>query len=734
MAKLNFVGKQFGNFRLIRLIGEGGFSEVYLGEHVSLNTQAAIKVMDTQLTNFETGDFLTEARTNANLKHPHIVRVFDYAVAEGFPFLVMDYAPNGSLRQHYQRGTKLPLPTIASYVKQVASALQLAHDKKLIHRDVKPENMLLDGNYEILLSDFGLATIARSARSLSIEYKLAGTLNYMAPEQIQGRPCRASDQYALGIVIYEWISGSCPFKGSQMEVVSQHLSIPPPPLSRSVPDLPLTIEQVVQKVLAKEPEERFPSVWDFANALDVAILSHRIEDQTHTQNSLVETAPTLPPIFVSDPPVIEEPDTSPPMKISSTLPISFPPDPPVIPVPAPSLPVLKSGNMLDSPFSQTPTLTGSNATKQPQAQSRYKITRRVFVGGGLVALTGVIATVSVIAVEKRSNATNSPTTSISKTSTRQTTPRASSTPLPPGTLIYKIDRSRSQDAVFDLAWSPDGKRITAGWQNNIALVWDADTRGNVVTYTGHTQKVKTVAWSPTSTHIASGGYDNSVRVWDATTGRDIMPAYRGHTNPVRSVAWSPDGKYLASGSEDHTVHVWDVSMGKDIIPAYRVHTSWVLSVAWSLNGMLIASGSADGTVQIWDASTGKPLYKYQPHHGRWVHSVRWSDRNGNDIASGGYDGVVRIWDITTGRDIYPSYNVGGQLLPVEAVAWSFIDNRIACGGDDNQVHVWDATTGRDIYSPYNKHHKSVWGLAWSPDGTRIASGSFDGTVQVWQAK
>src|SRR6266487_2643745 len=125
------VGQQLGNYHLILFLGEGGFAEVYLGEHIHLGTQAAIKVLHTQLTSDDVDTFCAEARTIARLIHPHIVRVLEIGVEGKTPFLVMDYAPNGSLRQHHPKGTGLPLDTIVSYVKQIADALQYAHDKKL---------------------------------------------------------------------------------------------------------------------------------------------------------------------------------------------------------------------------------------------------------------------------------------------------------------------------------------------------------------------------------------------------------------------------------------------------------------------------------------------------------------------------------------------------------------------------------------------------------------------------
>jgi serine/threonine protein kinase len=166
----------------------------------------------------EVAGFLSEARTLARLRHPHIVRVLDFGVQEGTPFLVMEYALGGTLRQLHPKGTRLPLQTVVSYVKQVASALQYAHKQRLIHRDLKPENLLLGPDQEIWLSDFGLAIVAHSVRSQPFQ-QTAGTLAYMAPEQLQGHPTPASDQYALGVLVYEWLAGERPFSGPMTELV-----------------------------------------------------------------------------------------------------------------------------------------------------------------------------------------------------------------------------------------------------------------------------------------------------------------------------------------------------------------------------------------------------------------------------------------------------------------------------------------------------------------------------------
>src|SRR5215467_10875018 len=156
------VGQQIGNYRLVQLLGSGGFADVYLGKQVFLDSPAAIKILHTNLAQGDIEGFRSEARTLVRLIHPNIIRILDFGLEGSTPFLVMDYAPNGTMRQRYPRGQRLPLAQVVKYVKQVALALQYAHHEKVIHRDIKPENLLLGRQNEILLSDFGIAVVVQS--------------------------------------------------------------------------------------------------------------------------------------------------------------------------------------------------------------------------------------------------------------------------------------------------------------------------------------------------------------------------------------------------------------------------------------------------------------------------------------------------------------------------------------------------------------------------------------------
>jgi serine/threonine protein kinase len=267
----DYIGRQFGNYRIVRKLARGSFGTVYLAEHLHLETLAAIKIlhMSTELDEHARDQFLHEARVNAHLQHPHIIHIIDFGFDGSMPYMVMDCAPNGTLRTLHPRGTCVPEGQIIRYVRQIASALNYAHEQHVIHRDIKPENILLNSKQKLILSDFGIAVVQPTLDSLSMQSP-SGTPAYMAPEQIWGKPCAASDQYALGVMVYEWLCGEPPFHGPCMAVFAQHLHNPPPSLCARLPYLPPAVEDTVLGALAKKPQQRFSCMQDFAIALEEA--------------------------------------------------------------------------------------------------------------------------------------------------------------------------------------------------------------------------------------------------------------------------------------------------------------------------------------------------------------------------------------------------------------------------------------------------------------------------------
>lgn len=263
----DLINKRVGHYQILRLIGRGGFSHVYLGQHIHLETPAAVKILKPPLVPRWRRQFMREARIAASLHHPHILPVLDFGIWKGAPYLVMPLAHHGSLRVQYQHGEAPGFGTMLHYLEQIASALEYLHRRGLLHLDLKPENLLLDDDWHVLLSDFGIAEMSRQHYTRGV-----GTPAYMAPEQIEGRASAASDQYALAIVVYEWLAGRKPFRGTREEILAQQLHTRPDPICEQAVDVTSEMERVVFRALAKDPARRYSTVQAFVQALSQATL------------------------------------------------------------------------------------------------------------------------------------------------------------------------------------------------------------------------------------------------------------------------------------------------------------------------------------------------------------------------------------------------------------------------------------------------------------------------------
>jgi serine/threonine-protein kinase len=267
-------GKQLGPYRIVSLLGEGGMAAVYKAYHATMDRFVALKI----LSKHAAGDpqfaarFQQEARVLAQLQHPHVLPVYDFGEADGYAYLAMPFIESGTL-VGLMKSRPLPLSQVRRIVTQIGDALDYAHSHGLVHRDVKPSNVLLDSRGNCLLTDFGIAKIIQSSLRLTPTDGLIGTPAYMSPEQGLGDTLdQRSDIYSLGIILYELATGRPPYEAeTPMAVVIKHIHDPLPSPRTLNPELPLGLEQVILRALAKKREERFATAGELVQALKAAI-------------------------------------------------------------------------------------------------------------------------------------------------------------------------------------------------------------------------------------------------------------------------------------------------------------------------------------------------------------------------------------------------------------------------------------------------------------------------------
>jgi serine/threonine protein kinase len=318
------IGAQIGDYRIEELLGRGGMSVVYLAEHVRLKRKAAIKVLSPELAEDPTfrARFVSEWERLAQLDHPNIIPVFEAGETEGLLYIAMRYVKTTDLKGLIEHEGRLDTERAVRIVSQTASALDAAHDQDLVHRDVKPANILVavgagpEGTDHVYLSDFGLTKHTQSRSGLTQTGHFMGTIDYVAPEQITGKGVDGrTDQYALGCVLYQCLTGSVPYpREEETAALFAHLQDAPPKPTELRPGLPAAIDDAIARAMAKKKEERFDTCTDFARAARAAL-------NVSTSTGAERPAP-IPETVVATPPQRDAPSALP------TAPSEAPPPPP----------------------------------------------------------------------------------------------------------------------------------------------------------------------------------------------------------------------------------------------------------------------------------------------------------------------------------------------------------------------------------------------------------------------
>ena len=664
-------------FRLDRLVGQGGFARVYLSTDLLLDRQVAVKVLSPSQIGADTAPFLdrfaAEARLIARLEHPHILGLYDYGQSDDLAYLVMPYVAGGSLHDARRLAGRFSPPQVAAYLRQVAAALDYAHRNNIVHRDIKPQNMLLRDD-QLLVADFGIAKVLREDSTQS-GTAIIGSASYMAPEQFQGRVGRATDIYALGCVMFELLTGAPPYPGPAERSMFGHVWGEIPRLAATLPDAPPALQAVLDQALAKRPEDRFASAGELSDAFASA-LANPHEQPTRRLD------PSPPPV---------------------------PPPPLVVPIASTNLPAYPA-----APLAGTPTTVLPAAPQHPPAN------RRLVVGliAGMVTLLILLGIGGVIFAnrptpgESGSSPTPEPTLAAALSATAA--PTASIRPAPTVATSAShtaIQLSGNAERVELTAWSPNGAFLATAREDGIAQWWRKD--GQLVReLTGHTDAVRSLAWSPDGRYLATGGYDGDVLLWQENQPNPTRITGNGDT--VSFLAWSPDGKVLAATSgvlRFIQANTWTVAATSETPSAYH-------ALAWSPDGRLLAVGS-QGVLGLY-YSDGRLAASLTGHTGDVI-GLAWSP-DSTRLASAG--GNLRLWDAKTFQLVSAMAGHSGE---VTSVAWSPDGKVISSGATDGTVRLWqpDGTPLRTLLG----HNQNILLVAWLRDGTLVSGDN--GSILRW---
>jgi WD40 repeat protein/predicted Ser/Thr protein kinase len=676
-----YSGQRVGNYILKKPLGGGKHGKVYLAWHVNLKEPgwpAAIKLLDYQkLTPEYQQKFFEEAQALARVdNHPHIVGLRDYDVARlrdhgvehDILFIVMDYIEGENLHDYLRYRAPVELKTAVAYTRQVASALEHVHMKGISHLDVKPENIMRRNKDEVVLIDFGLAQMLAKISGTSQARLRAtrGTYLYCAPECIpgytgSGKPGPASDQYSLAAVTYDLLCGTPPFQGE--DIITRRLHFPPPHLRTKNPAIPQEIDNVILKALEKEPQNRYPTIMDFADALSEAYKGQEVTV------ALVNLAHTYTP----------------------------------------------------EPVRTYSSLRATPARLRVSRRESLGIIGLAAIIGGAVWLAPMIFTTS----RQEPGALYSPPVLSSSPPARLgdilLTYRGHSDEVqtavysPDGLSILsggadgRIDvwnastgvRYRSfeghHDAITAISVTRAGRYIASASRDPALWIWDIHTGKNVPGLAPFENDEGSIiiaaVFSP----------DPSNRYLAVARGRTVQvflnPLYQGWSRPVVSwqhsglvnaLAWSPDGSMLASAGDDALEQVWSIT-SRRLAFNYTGHQSAVLTTDWSRDGQFIVSADGSGAVHGCYAAPRTPesrrqLFKYST--GQAITSIACAPDNLR-IAVGGIDGTVSVGSMGIDSDSDFSYRC--HSAAVTHVAWSSDGRAIASSSADQTVRICLAT-------------------------------------------
>ena len=621
-----YLGR-LAHFDVMRVLGRGGMGIVLEAFDSRLQRNVALKVLDPELANDEISRqrFCREARAAASITHENVVAVYQVERSgdEGLPYLVMQLIAGESLEQRLTREKKLPIREIVRIALQSAHGLEAAYAQGLIHRDIKPGNILLESTHDrVKLTDFGLARGTEDVKLTHTGF-VSGTPLYMAPEQAMGEePDHRSDLFSLGAVLYEMCAGEPPFSGnSALAILKQISDKKHRPLRELNPEVPEWLAETIDLLLAKKPAERMQSATHLAELLDFhwALMKTSSED-----------VPTVCRVEAAKRAIRNR-------RIAIGIGASF------------LVLGLFGGIFLTTRAAATraiqttappiAVLSANSGTVWSVGFSRDSNTVAMGVEDGTVRLwdlasQNVKSTFSahrgIVWSAQYSNngellATSGDDGFIKLWKTSQSEPYRT----------YK-----HPNAVRGMTFAHDDKTIYAGDREGGLRSWSLDSDKPLVE-TQQPGVVYSVAISPDDATLATAGSDKVVRLWNAKSLTQKLPL-EGHSGPVNGLSFNHDGRHLASVGWDKTIRIWDTGSG-NLVKSWQGHDGDIWVVKYSPDGSQLATGGHDGRLKLWNAETGKLLATYLGHEVA-IHTVSFN-QDGTLLASGGRDGAVRIWKI-----------------------------------------------------------------------------------------
>lgn len=629
----------------------------------------------------------------AAVAHDNVVHVYQVAEERGTPFLAMPLLAGESLEARLRREKVLPHAEVLRIGRETAQGLAAAHARGLIHRDVKPRNIWLEGEHgRVKLLDFGLARATDADVRLTQEGRIAGTPAYMAPEQAQARDCDPRcDLFSLGCVLYQASTGRLPFRGDNDLAILVSLTTDQPPPPRQVnPAVPAPLSDLIVSLLSKDPNHR-PAT---AQAVVAAI---RALEQTATAQ-----LPATPPVSPMPAPRRSRPRRR------------------FLAVAAAVVFLIAAGLLAQFIIIRIRDREGRETRIEVPPGSTVTIEQADKVtpvppDGGLRLTRPPVAATPAVALDQLRRA-DIPPDELAQAG------GGDPSKAPEGLVaILGNCRLKHWNYVKGVAYSPDGKVLASASKDHTVKLWDSATGKALRTLTGHTAEVHAVAYSPDGRLIASGGGDSAVRLWDAASG-EPLPSPFVHTGAVYAVAFSPDGKRLASGSYDRRVMVWETATGREL-HNLSGHKGPVNAVAFSLDGKTVVSGSDDGTVRVWDLSSAKERHTLAADKVS-VAAVAISP-DGTLIASGGRQGPIQLWELNSGREV----GTLGTSTPGSTLSLAFSSNGQTLVSCDLNGAPWLWHVGRrERLRGYQTLGMAGPAVAFRPDGQGFAIGYSSGAV------